>query len=514
MLGTARKLAFGSLLRFSNSVATALVALLIMPFVVHTLGDRMYGAWALVASLLGYTGLLELGLSQAILRYISRSLGSEDKNECNRVFNTALWIYSVLGGAALLVTGAMATLAPEFCKSPEDASLFWKVILILGVSLSLQFPVRVFKGVLQANLRYDLMAWLDLLTLTLRTTLVIVVLELGGRLLGLAWVTFLGSLPSAVLTVYLAFKKLPFLRLDLSYWGRATTKTLLSYSAYSFMGHIADILRFQADNVVVGAFLGLSAVTHFSIAGKLDKYFKDLVSAVLYIFPSMFSRLEGAQDIEGIRKVFFLGSRISLCVAGFLAFGIIAWGKPFITRWMGAQYLDAYPVVVVLGLSTFFAVSQTPSVGLVYGTSKHKFYAYMTSAEGLLNLALSLILVQRYGIMGVAVGTMIPMALSKLVVQPIYVSRVSVIGYGEYVKTMGKTLAVVAASLVIPFIITMKFARPDYKVLFAIGALSVALYAVPLWFLGFSAQETRLLREAVLPQWLRRERGRASPVLN
>jgi hypothetical protein len=48
-----RKLASGSAIRAVNLLATALVSMLIMPFVVHALGDRMYGTWALVATIIG-----------------------------------------------------------------------------------------------------------------------------------------------------------------------------------------------------------------------------------------------------------------------------------------------------------------------------------------------------------------------------------------------------------------------------------------------------------------------------
>ncbi|MGA7137432.1 MAG: hypothetical protein WBZ14_07160 [Terriglobales bacterium] len=70
-----RKLASGSAIRAVNLLATALVSMLIMPFVVHALGDRMYGTWALVATIIGYYGTLEFGLTPAINRYMARALG-------------------------------------------------------------------------------------------------------------------------------------------------------------------------------------------------------------------------------------------------------------------------------------------------------------------------------------------------------------------------------------------------------------------------------------------------------
>jgi O-antigen/teichoic acid export membrane protein len=454
----------------------------------------------LVAGFIGYYGVLDLGLSQAITRYLGRSLGSADQEECSRVFNTALRIYALIGVAVLVLTTVLAALAPLFCKSAEDAALFWKIILILGITTALQFPARVFRGVLEAHLRFDLTAGLDLLTLGLRTVLVIAILLLGYRLLGLAWVTCLAGIPPLFLSIYWTRKELPFLTFDSKYWQAATAKTLFSYSAFSFIAHLADLLRFRVDNVVVAAFIGLQAVTHYSIASRLSDYFKELILALLGVFPSVFSRQEGAKDYEGIRRTFFFASKLSLCISSFIGFGLLAWGKAFIARWMGPRYVDAYPVLVALVLSQFFAVAQTPSVALLFGTSKHKFFAVANFVEGVANLALSLVLVKRYGMLGVALGTMIPMGVNRLLIQPAYVCRASEFKYFDYVGRMGRTLAVVLVSLVLPIVITVRFARPDYTVLVCIGLSSGAMYALALWLFEFTPKETNTLRRAIWPR--------------
>ena len=68
MSRTARKLASGFFFRFVNTIAAAVVSVVIMPFVVHSLGDRNYGIWTLVATFVGYYGVLELGLAAAVTR--------------------------------------------------------------------------------------------------------------------------------------------------------------------------------------------------------------------------------------------------------------------------------------------------------------------------------------------------------------------------------------------------------------------------------------------------------------
>src|SRR5580700_7260939 len=157
-----RRLLSGSVLQMGNLVATAITAFCLMPFVVHHLGDRIYGFWALAASFIGYYSLLDFGLSSAVSQYMSIAIGRNDNAECRAVFNTALRINLMLGGIALLVTGAIVVATPRFSNNPSDARLFQSVIAILGVNAALGLPVRVYGGVLFTKFRFDIQSWINL----------------------------------------------------------------------------------------------------------------------------------------------------------------------------------------------------------------------------------------------------------------------------------------------------------------------------------------------------------------
>jgi O-antigen/teichoic acid export membrane protein len=499
MAGTARKLASGLFFRFANVIATALVSILVMPFVVHSLGDRDYGIWTLVATFVGYYGVLELGLAPAVTRYLSRSLGAGDHEACNRVFNTSLRLYLGIGSLALLASGGLAAIAPWLCHNPADVPLFWKLILIMGTSVALMFPTRVYKGLLEGHLRFDLTGGLDVASLVLRTVLIFPVLFAGYGLLGLAWVSLLTSLPSMALLVYFAHRQLPFLRIERRYWQRDTARSLFSYSVYSLIANLANILRFKLDSVVVAAYVGLSAVTHYRIGGVLTQYFFDLMSSAFGVFPSVFSRQEGAKDYAVLERTFFFASKLAVCVSSFIGFGLLAWGKSFLIRWMGPQYADSYLVMLILVIGVMVSLWQGPSISLLYGISKHKIYAIFNSIEGVANLVLSLLFVRWYGMYGVALGTLVPMLVSKVFIQPVYVCRVAGIDYWKYARKTLRTLASVAGALVVPVLISIRFAAPNYKVLFLLATVSALIYGVVLWVVEFSQGETQILRRAIWP---------------
>ncbi len=498
-----RLLASGSALRVTRLVTQVVVAFFLTPFIIHSLGDRMYGFWALVASFIGYYGLLDLGLGKAVSRYVAGSIGKREPEECEKLFSTALQLYSALGGAVIAITLAIALLSPYFARSPQDAALFSKLILILGFNVGIGFAVRAFGGLLEAELRLDALAVIEILTLLLRSALVVVVLLAGYKLLALAWVTFFSGFPGMAATIVMARRQCPWLRFRLQPWLGKRTRNFFSYGAFALVAQLSDQLRTNTNSFVIAGFIGLVAVTHFRIAWLMAGYFTSLMVAFMGTIGPWFSRKDGAGDYASIRKMLMFSTRLSLCAAGFIGFGFVAWGKPFIQRWMGAAYLDAYPCLAVLAIGRIASCGQMPSVSFLYGVAKHKFYAVMNLGEGIANLALSLWLVRPLGIFGVALGTFIPMVLVRLVVQPLYVCHVSPIAYREYMRELGRSGLIVAAGLLVPSLISARFAAPSYTRLVPLALACFVCYVLVVGALGWSRQERATLLRAVLPRPIR-----------
>lgn len=494
---TTKLIASGSTLRVINFAAGVIVAFFLTPFIIHSLGDRMYGFWTLAAAFVGYYGLMDLGLGAAVSRYMAGAAGKKDQEEYSIVYSTALQLYSVLGVLVLVISVAIAFLTPLFTHNAQDGALFRDVILILGGSFALSFPVRAYGGLLSAELRFDAVAVVNILTLLLRTLLVVVVLLAGYKLLALAWVTFFCSLPSAAAYVLLARKQCPEVRFQPQPWFGRWTKRLFSYGFFALVAQLSDQLRVNADAFVITAFVGLAAVTHFRIAGLMVVYFAVLMNALVGAIQPWFSRMDGAGDQKGIERTFLFSTKLAIAVAGFVGFGFVAWGKPFIQRWVGPSYLDAYPCLVVLALAYVVALGQCPSRFFLFSISKHRVFALINVVDGVANLALSLWLVRTMGIFGVALGTFIPEVLVKLIAQPLYVCHVSPVPYGRYMRELGRSALIVGAALVVPSIISLRLAAPNYPSLVLVALASFVCYAIVVGLFQFTQQEREALWRTV-----------------
>jgi O-antigen/teichoic acid export membrane protein len=492
-----RRLLSGSVLQIGNLVASAIAAFFLMPFIVHHLGDRIYGFWSLAISFIGYYSLLDFGLSTAVSQYMSIAIGRNDEAECRGVFNTALRINFLLAGLALLVTAALVGITPWFAHNHADARQFQLVVAILGTNAALSLPLRVYSGVLYTKFRFDIQSWLTILGLLLRTGLIVWVILIGDGLLALAWVTLIATLPVSALQIWFARREASWARLDRTAVDLKIVKSLSSYSAYTFLAYIADTIRFQIDPLVISGLIGLAMVTHYRVAGVFAQYYMQIIIFSVGMLQPVFSRLHSTGDRAGIEKLFFFGTKLSSCISIFICLSLIGWGKPFIARWMGSKYEDAYWPLVVLSLAVLLDVCQKPSIDLLYATFNHRFYTYTNWAEGVLNLIFSLILARPMGIFGVAMGTLIGAFLIRVILQPLWVCRVNGIDYGTYMGFLGRNLFYCSFLMGAAIAISKWGLRPSYPLLIASATCATVIYAIGSWLVVFNPVEREYFKAAI-----------------
>jgi O-antigen/teichoic acid export membrane protein len=240
--------------------------------------------------------------------------------------------------------------------------------------------------------------------------------------------------------------------------------------------------------------MNLVAVTHYSIAMNLTQYFIQFVQAFGgRVLSPIFSQEEGKGDFDSLRKKFLFTTKICSFVSFFLGIMILLYGKPFIQRWMGNEYLDAYPVLILLIIPTMLGLSQTPLFGALYGVSKHYIITYVNIAEGLSNLVLSILLVKDYGIIGVAIGTTIPMMITTMFIYPYYICKVLTLSLTEYYGALLKSLVIAIISLLLIWLLLKHKITPSYPSIVIFGALQCIIYWAAVIIFGFSNDERKYL---------------------
>lgn len=459
------------------------VSFFMTPFIIASIGDRLYGFWILAGTLLGYYGLLELGLGTAVSRYVARAVGKNDSAEINHIVNTSLAIYSRLSLVILLITAVVSLSRPPFLKSAAELQLFRAVVPVLGVSIAVGFFLKVFRGILVSYLRYDLSSTASIAKLAAANTAVYFSLKAGGGVISLTLITFLTNLLEYALLFFFARKVFPGLRLGRQFFLRARVNTLFGYSATSLVAQIADLVRCRLDYLVIAWVLDMKSVAYYAVGMRLIDYFYQFVRNSVGLAKPIYSRYEGEGNYELIRERFCDMTRMSVMAAVFIGASLFFYGKPFILRWMGARFESSYYVALILTAGWTLELMQSPTSGLLYGLSKHHYFAVAHPIEAALNFGLSIWLAHYYGIYGVALGTAVPMIIFRLAVQPRFVCRTVGLNLREYYLNVIAVPAVKTLAPLAAYFFFMKgFLRPEYPPLLMIAAAQGVLFSVWAYF--------------------------------
>jgi O-antigen/teichoic acid export membrane protein len=405
------------------------VGVFLSPFILHRLGDAAFGIWVLIFSVTGYYGIFDFGIRSSIIRYVSKYTATHDIEEVSGLINTAMFTYGCVGVLSMLLTVVGCIYIDRFFQIPPSfqATARW-LLLIVGASVALGFPLGVFGGMLEGLQKFYVLNWTNIVfSSVLRVVLIVIFLNRGYGLLTVALITVGLPVVGAIVRAIMALRTLP-IKFSRKYVNRDAFRHMANYSGVTFMIVIAWRLRFKTDALVIGTLLSSAAITYFYAGSRLVDYAGEVVSGLAQIFVPMSSQSDAAGNMDRLRKILVVGNR----ACAFTTFPITAifviLGKSIIEVWVGKRYVEqGYPVLLTLIIPYTLLLIQSASSRILFGMSKHGTLAVVTLTEGIANLVLSILLVRPFGILGDAFGTAIPLTGTVLLFLPYHLcSRLGV----------------------------------------------------------------------------------------
>ncbi len=496
----AKRLLHSATIRNIHLVLQIIVAFVMMPFIIHSLGDRMYGFWVLIGTFMGYYGLLDLGLSSATSRFVSQSLGRQDENGMNEIFNNSLLLFTFIGLFICLLSFLVYLLSSFFIENPVELHVFKTLLILLGINIAISFPVKAFEGVLTSFLRFDLIAYAAIIRLLISNLLIYFFLSAGYGIVTIGVITFATSLLQYFLVIVFTRKVFTAININFSLQNRSKFRKLFNYSWKSFAIQFGGLLKNKVDVFVIAGFLNVNLVTYYSVATRIIEYLTTFMINTMGILLPVFSQYEGRNHYDTLREKFFQMSKLSATMSVFMGLSVFFYGKSFIVAWMGDDFTVSYTVLIILCTAFTTSFMQNPSLNLLYGISKHHLYAIANNLEGIFNLLLSLVLVKFYGLYGVALGTAIPMIIFKLFIQPIYVCRAIEISARKYYwNTMFLPAFKTAVPLMIYFYYTRSFITPDFTNILLLFSLQTLLFLPYAFFVILDGDLQATIKKSLSP---------------
>ncbi|MEE4316049.1 MAG: MATE family efflux transporter [Erythrobacter sp.] len=394
-----------SYLRF---VVLMVVVFFLTPFIVGKIGIDQFGLWSLIFSVVAIFGLMDLGFATAANKYMGEFHGSSDHAGRNQVLATLLLLYVGLGLICIAVVAVVSTYAGEwFDLAPEMQHWFQLALWLLGGVVAINLPLNLFKAVLNGSGRMALVNGIDMAAQLLNAALVVTLLNADYGIRALIFSTALTMLLGPLLATLLAFWLTPGLSVSPRRFSRSRVRELLGFSFYFFISNIAVLVILRIDPVVIKAFLPLSAVAVYAIGAKIAEYAYYLNKQFSNALMPLVAQSQGGGDDATIDRVLLDGTRLGMAIAlPFIAL-LFFYTDAVILLWMSEDFAGAIPVLKLLLGAILSTALQLNAANVLAMTGHHRFIAIAMAGSAVLNLVLSLILIQTWGLNGVALATLI-----------------------------------------------------------------------------------------------------------
>ena len=419
--------------RYLSVAAELVIGLLTLPFNLHHLGTEAYGLWMLTAGVTIHFSILDLGYGGAMVKFIAQYRAHQNPRALNEIASTLFYLFAAFGVLAyLVVVGLAFNLEHVFKITASQAETGKWILLIIGVNVAINFPFSVYGGVSSGFQRYDINNLVSIGSNLLVAAVNVTVVLMGYGLITLVAATSFVRFVTYFIYRYNAYMVFPGLRIRPASFRKDRLREVTGFSIYSSIIDWANKLNYELDEIVIGIFLGPGPVAVWAVAERIISGTQRLTNqgnAVL--FPVVVDS-EATQRIGRLQKVMLEGTRLSLATVLPIALVLVVLAEPLIRVWIRKpEVMGAVPVIQLLAFAVALRVGNATSTTLLKGAGHIRNVAIVNIGTGIVNLILSAILIGPFGLPGVAIGTLIPVAFSSIfILFPMACRRVNLgVGY-------------------------------------------------------------------------------------
>ena len=405
-----------------SSIVPLVLSFVFWPYIVDTLGEASYGVFALVSTVIGYFSLLDLGLGNAVVKYIAEYSGRE-RRYTEEVVGTALSVFMAAGLIGVLIILSIAkALAVHWLKIPPDlVTAAYHSFCAAAIGFFLTMLMTLFTSITNGLNRYDISSCVMAALGIFSTLGAVLLLRLGFGLVPLVWLNVVLPLLAVIFYFSVIRHLMPGVafRMQLK---KETLKRILHFGMFAMLSRVTDVISSQVNLLVIGAILGMTSVTYYVIPFTILSRMTNLLGRVgMVIFPAI-SELQGQNRHDTIRELYLTTSRLILSFSAAFTVPLLVFGVRFLTLWMSPEFA-AHGGTVLLIITAGVFINQFTNVPtfVVNGLGHPKVSGVAAISSALIFLVLMVPGARYGGIIGVASA----MALSATIVAPLFIRYVN-----------------------------------------------------------------------------------------
>ncbi len=407
---------------YSTTVFLIVQGIVLVPLYIRFAGEELYGAWLATGSIIGYLGLLDMGLGSVISQQVAAYAGKGDTKELAPVIATGLLV-SVVPALCIIILGAcLRSYIAGWVGLPDSSSILSQAFFLATLATAAMIVACGFGGIFLGLQRAGVISIQYIIATVLGIVVTIYLLYQGRSILAIAAGMLARALFVAVghalyFIYWITRKESPAL-----YFDRQILQAILKKSLWVFLSRSAGNIARRSDALIVATIAGPAQTTMLTITQKasdiirifIDRTVTACTPGIAHLFGESFDPGRVRNRIDQIARVI-----IWMAVIGLGGFCLM--NREFIQLWLADQAAGKhYGGASLTGLIAISALALTCSNLLntiLFAHGKIELTSRMMILEVIVRLPLTLLFCYWWGIIGVVIATIISLLIVALTIQ-------------------------------------------------------------------------------------------------
>lgn len=491
----------GAILSYIVLAVNSVIGILYTPIMLRLMGQSEYGLYSLVASVIGYLTMFDLGLGNAMIRYIAKYKAIGDKKSEAKLNGMFFVIYTIIGVIVLLIGLVLSSQVELIFSNSLTGNEIQKakiLFTILTLNLAVSFPLGIFSSILTA---YEEFVFSKLITLgrtILMPVIMIPMLLAGYRSIGMVVVISVLNLAGLLMNTWYCLRKLE-INMALKGFDFAILRDVAPYSFYIFLNIVVDKLYVNTDKFILGSVSGTIAVSVYAIALQLYEYYSMFSTSINGVFLPKLTAI-AAKDRnadEELSEVFVRIGRIQFIILSFILSGFILYGRTFLNLWAGEGYSDAYYISLLIMIPAIIPLSQNIGILILQAKNMHRFRSVVYILIAIVNVLISIPLAKLYGGVGAALGTALANLAGQICTMNWYYYKKVGINIPGYWKQIGRLSILVLLIMTTAGALDRYISGESWIILMGQILIYCFLFTGLMWKFGMNQYERGLVRSII-----------------
>lgn len=439
----------GVILSYIQVVLSGVVSIIYVPLLLRYLGQSEYGLYQIVGSFFSYVTVFESCMSTGVLRNYCNALGNQDKEAADVTLSMAKVIYRAMA-VLMVVAGVIVLFAfRRFYASSFSASELKEssaILILLFANMMVTLLGSIYLTILTGHEKFTFLKVLAIIIQVAQPFFVILCVRKIPYAITVSTVIVLLNVFTVLMRYLYVTQKLK-IRIVKKKRNQRVIREIVELSVTILLGCIADQIFWKTDQVILGKLLSTAVVAVYSVGAQIYMMYMQFGTQIASVFYPKVSILY--QEENGNQKVsdlFVRVGRVTFMIIMLILSGFIVFGKEFLLIWVGAGYIEAYYVAIVVMIPFSIDLAQNLALAILQVKKQYGFRAKIYLLSALINVITTVILASYFGIIGAAISTGLSMFItSGLIMNWYYLKKVHL----DIVKFWKESFEVIVASMAI-----------------------------------------------------------------